>query len=171
MGILARELMNHVIQPALERFSGFDSALAQLLIGTAAQESQLGNWLKQEQGPALGIWQMEPFTHDDIHKTFLAFRPELRKKLYLASDMKNYGAQTPPAYLLCTNLIYSCLMARIRYMRVRARIPPFNDITAQANYWKANYNTKAGKGDVSGYLLNYERFLRKYYENNRSLTI
>ena len=44
-----------------------------LLMGTAAQESALGEYIRQlGNGPALGIFQMEPETFDDIVRNYLA---------------------------------------------------------------------------------------------------
>jgi hypothetical protein len=57
-----------LIKTVLINFDPFLASLnaIQLLMGTAAQESHLGTYLKQINGPALGVFQMEPNTEIDI---------------------------------------------------------------------------------------------------------
>ena len=66
-----------LVQPVLAGLGLGGSAAVHLLTGTALVESGLV-WLGQTGGgPALGLWQMEPATHDDCWRNFLAFRPAL----------------------------------------------------------------------------------------------
>lgn len=164
MAIQAKDLMDCIIRPALSAFGVFQDNVAQQLMGTAAQESQMGSYLKQIEGPALGIWQMEPKTHFDIHKNFLSYRKDMRSDIYKTCGMVDYGdSQTPPDSALITNLSYACLMARIKYLRCKDALPAFGDTQAQAIFWKNNYNSGIGKGDTEAYMINYERFLKTYY--------
>ena len=135
-----------VIGPALDAFPDRMNTLAaeQLLLGTALVESGLV-YLRQGksrvddgQGVALGLWQMEPATHDDIWTHFLSAHAEL------AQQVSPTGRQAPER--LCTDLLYACRMARVHYYRVREPLPPTNDAQAMARYWKQYYNTPAGKG-------------------------
>ncbi|KAF0118141.1 MAG: hypothetical protein FD149_866 [Rhodospirillaceae bacterium] len=67
-----------VIRPTLLHLGLHSPAAEALLLGTAIQESRLGTYLRQTGGgPALGVYQMEPATHEDIWTNFLAYRPDL----------------------------------------------------------------------------------------------
>ena len=61
------QLDRDIIEPVLSRLHAASPAARALLLGTAAQESAMGRYIRQLRGgPALGIFQMEPATHDDI---------------------------------------------------------------------------------------------------------
>lgn len=55
--LILRVLTN--VDPAL-----CSDAAVNLLLGTAAQESEFGKYIRQIRGPALGVFQMEPATFD-----------------------------------------------------------------------------------------------------------
>ena len=110
-----------------------------LLMLTAAVESDLGRYLVQRGGgPALGIFQMEPNTHDDIYDNFLKFRPTI-----MATVLK-FATPQEGTFDLQYNLAYQIVMCRVHYLRVPQSIP--KTLTAQAEYWKRHYNTFSGKG-------------------------
>lgn len=69
-----------LIQRATISLGLWSQAAEDLLLGTAIQESGLVH-VRQVGGPALGYWQMEPATHDDIWASFVQHRPELRRAL------------------------------------------------------------------------------------------
>lgn len=141
-----------VIRPVLETLRLDGEAAEQLILGTALQESGL-RYLKQlGDGPALGVFQMEPRTHDDIWLNFLAFKPEL------AERVKSLVA-APISEALAGNLWYACAMCRIHYRRVPRPLPAAGDIEAQAAYWKVYYNSSRGKGRVSEYIDNWTRYM------------
>jgi hypothetical protein len=49
-----------------------------LLLGTALTESGDMHYLHQlGNGPALGVYQMEPTTHEDIYDNYLKYKKEL----------------------------------------------------------------------------------------------
>jgi hypothetical protein len=163
MAILAKELIENIIRPALSGIGMARPEAEQLLAGTCAQESQMGTYLRQDQGPALGIWQMEPKTHKDIWDNYLKYRPELVKQIIDTCWMPKIYNVNAPDDALIYNLKYACLMARVKYMRDKEGIPLFGNIEAQAFYWKNVYNSTAGKGDTAAYIQNYNRFVKPYY--------
>ena len=68
-GIDVDQLVKYIIKPALgsivpDRIMSQDAVT--LLTGTAAKESIVGKYVKQINGPALGIYQIEPNTHQDL---------------------------------------------------------------------------------------------------------
>lgn len=150
-----RQLTELVIRPVLERLGLASRAAEQLLLGTACQESQCGRYLHQlGNGPAVGIFQMEPATHSDIWENFLAGRKPLAWQVgwYLAPD------RLPNARIMIHNLGYAAAMCRVHYYRRPEPLPPAGDIEAQARYWKKWYNTPQGRGTVEEYLANWRRY-------------
>jgi len=64
--IQADQLHECIVRPALLSLgrSYSQPAARALIMGTIAQESLCGRYIKQRGGPALGIVQMEPETHN-----------------------------------------------------------------------------------------------------------
>jgi len=132
------------------RFRLHSVAAVELLVGTALKESGGLRWRRQlNHGPARGLFQMEGATYDDIWRNYLAFRPVLAEAIR--------SAFTPAGGELTFEQItdddaYAAVMARLKYLRVPAPLPPAGDVQAQAKYWKDHYNTKLGKGTVASYV-------------------
>ncbi|WP_417790651.1 hypothetical protein [Terasakiella pusilla] len=153
--INAKHLRLNVIRPTLEAVGLWSFSAENLLMGTAAQESRLGEYLVQlGNGPARGIFQMEPATLDDIYKNYLAYRPNVQGKV----DAFLSPAMSKPDNLTC-NLAYAALMCRVHYMRVPAPLPEAHNVEAMGRYWKRYYNTPAGKGTEAEFIENYHRFV------------
>ena len=156
----SRHLLSEVVIPTLQ-YLRMDSGFArQLLLGTVAQESRMGRWLVQlGGGPALGIYQMEPDTHDDIWLNYLTYRPSLVKKLeaLLIPGM-------PKLEQLKGNLFYATAMARIHYRRVTEPFPKVSTANALGQYWKDHYNTEYGHGSVAQFEKNYKRHVARFME-------
>ncbi len=149
-GIHPDHLLRYVVRPTLEALGLASSAAERLLLGTAAHESGLGRYLRQVNGPALGIYQMEPATHDDIWRHWLPAYPQLRDQVRAwAADC---AVAYPPADQLVWDLRYATAMARLHYRRVRDPLPDADDIAALAAYWKTHYNTVRGRGDPQQYV-------------------
>jgi len=119
----------------------------ELLLGTAAQESDLGRYLRQVGGgPALGAFQVEPATHRLIWKWVRRNRPDLEERLRGARYSEGSAAA------LEWDLRYSILMARILYLSIPSPLPAVDDVAAQARYWKVHYNTIHGRGTVAEFI-------------------
>lgn len=146
------QFRQYVIRAPLQAVNLWSLAAEELLMGTAAQESQLGTYIKQlGSGPALGVFQMEPATHADIHNNFLAYQTRLVKRV---GSFVTYKAED-----MVTDLRHAVVMARLQYYRRPEPLPDATDIDGQARYWKQHYNTPLGKGTVEEYLRNYQRFV------------
>lgn len=114
-----------------------------LLLGTAAQESAFGTYLRQTKGgPALGVFQMEP-------ETFAAVQDWSRKRYPLVIEGR-YARE------LEWDLSLAILSARLNYIRFQGSIP--EDVIGQAEYWKRHWNTYLGKGTVEQYLRNWKKY-------------
>ena len=147
-----RHLLEHVIRPVLKDLDLWSVPAERLVLGTACQESACGMWLVQLRGPAKGIFQMEPATHDDLWGNFLTYKPELAGKV---SQWAINKAHLPEE--MVGNLYYATAMCRIHYLRVPEPIP--NDLHGQAQYYKTYYNTEKGKATVEEYMNAWNRFV------------
>ncbi|KGK17692.1 hypothetical protein [Vibrio navarrensis] len=151
----AKQLSELVVRPELKRLGLWSEAAEQLVIGTIFTESR-GVYLKQHgNGPALGIIQMEPATHDDIWLNFLKYKLPLAEKVLdsIGNDFFLDRANPPvDATELIANLRYAVAMCRVHYLRVPEALPPAGDIPALARYWKKHYNTHLGAGTVSDFV-------------------
>jgi len=155
-GIDSYHLRLYVVRPVLVQLGLRSDDAEELLLGTAAQESFMGTYLKQLHGPAFGIYQMEPATHDDIWRSYLRFGSG---KL----DEKVRGFMVgvePSAGQMVWNLAYATAMARVHYYRIREALPSLHDVDAMARYWKRYYNTALGRGTVEEFKKNYARFVQ-----------
>jgi len=150
--------VSDVIRPVLTAL-GLDqdlSAATELLLGTALQESSLVHRVQLGGGPARGLFQMEPNTHDDIWANFLKFRASLAEKVGQFLD-----GGDPNSQLLTNNDSYAAAMARVLYFRMgqfvgKTPIPERGDIPGMAAYWKKYYNTEQGAGTPAQFVANWE---------------
>lgn len=134
------QLLKEIIRPVLKGLDLWSEAAECIVLGTACVESECGRWVRQlGGGPALSIFQEEPATHDDIWLNYLAFRPDLARKVRLLM----INSENPMAEEMVGNLLYATAMCRIQYYRFLEPLPGY--LRGQAEYWKKYYNTKAGK--------------------------
>lgn len=154
-GLNIRQFQEHIIDPPLKAIGLYSVNASNLLLGTALVESNL-IYLKQlHEGPALGLFQMEPNTLKDICERYL-LREDKKELLSRASV---YFTDQPFEDQLLGNLHFSVIMARIRYYMVPEKIP--ETIEDQALYWKEYYNTIQGKGTVNDYLTKWGKYVKK----------
>ncbi len=154
-GIDPTHLRRYVIEPTLNHLALWNpkiksEAAIRLLLGTAAHESKMGHYLHQNGGPALGIYQCEPFTHDDVWMwiedkgkgigSLYSWMQNLRCSAALAQDQEMEG-----------NLYLSTGIARIAYWRHQEPLPDVDDIEGLASYAKRYWNTRDGKATVADY--------------------
>lgn len=126
-----------------------------LLLGTAATESHLGKYTSQiGGGPALGIYQMEPATLRDIYDNWIDNRPYLAKEIG-----KIVGCNHASIDRLQYDPVYSTMLARLHYRRVKFALPKHGDIGGYGEYWKDHYNTKHGKGTVGKFVRDWNNMV------------
>ncbi len=144
----------HVVRATLIYMRMWSEPAEELLLGTAAQESGLRYLRQFNAGPARGVYQIEPATHDDIAGRYLKRKPALRKRVAALRA-------TEPSAIdqLATNLAYATAIARLRYWMDPEPLPEANDIDGLAAYWKRVYNTPRGRGRASEFTANYHRLV------------
>lgn len=145
-----------LIQRTLQDLGMHSESAVNLLLGTAAQESQFGTYFRQiGGGPALGVFQMEPDTEIDIWDNYLRYRSELAYIIAIIT-----GKACPSSIDLEANLSYQIAMVRIHYRRIPEALPKADDVAGLARYWKQHYNTHLGAGTEEEFIRNYNKYVR-----------
>lgn len=145
-----------IIQPTLHDLVMNSKDAEELLVFTCAVESLGGTYIKQEGGPAIGIYQIEPRTYNDLWQNYIYKRPQLC--LILASNFQAH--LMPDEQRLIYDLRFATAMARIFYLRVKEELPPANDLDAIWNFYKTHYNTSKGSAIQANATFLYHQFLR-----------
>ncbi|WP_395735916.1 hypothetical protein [Prosthecobacter sp.] len=153
--MLPSDFLSNAIRPALNKIGNGGADAEELLLGTAIQESQLRHRHQIGGGPAVGLFQMEPATHNDIWSNYLAYHKALAAQVT--------GLMTSPTANKITELAnndkYAAAMARVHYLRRHAQIPHAGDIAAMAACWKRYWNTHLGKGTERQYVENWNAMM------------
>ena len=141
-----------ILRPTLEgmgrEYTG--EAAENLILGTIAQESGF-RYIRQINGPALGLIQMEPATLEDLYDNYLFSRWPSTKAV------DQWLAPKPSMQVqLQSNLAYMCAVCRMQYWRQPFTMPKSDDIERLAWVWKTFWNTARGRGSVSAFILNYK---------------
>ena len=145
-GLNPAQLHQFVIDSALQTIGLYSKIASDLVLGTAMHESMLEYLHQIGAGPALGLWQMEPATHDDCWTNFLQYHPGL------AMDVSSLTGGKHSSDLLISNLAYGAAMCRVRYFRAPEPLPSTSDALLLTQCWKQIYNTPQGAGTVDGAL-------------------
>ena len=152
-----RQFREFIIRPVLKYLDMGGLNAEEILVATAVHESMNLQYVRQlGGGPALSFFQIEPATHADVWKNYVAYRPEIRQLL----QRLRFDAFQNQELELMGNIPYSVAIARLVYRRARGPLPDKDDIKGMAKYWKANYNTLKGKGRVDEFIANYERYVK-----------
>jgi len=157
-------ISNHVVKPVMELLNfcktDRDRRTERLLmLGTCAQESLMGKYLKQIRGPALSMWMIEPATHDDNWENYISHRPRLKYKMNkLLGD--GYHSYTDN---LTNNYWYACAIARVKYYRADFKMEYIMSIEDLATVWKKYYNSPKGKGTEKEFIENYKRYVMEQF--------
>lgn len=124
-----------------------------LVMGTAAAESEFTAIHQVGGGPALGFWQIEPATAEDVWVNYLQHRPALLKAM---GPIMTLGV---PHRQLASSLTYGAVMCRLIYLRCPRPLPRHGDVPAYAAYWKAHYNTRLGAGTEQKFRETWSRLI------------
>ena len=144
----------------LEMYS--DDAL-DLVMRTGAVESDYRNLEQQSKNsPAIGFWQVEQFTADDIWETYLS----LREKSLIPQFKKATGIDYGPwdRHVIMYNIALQIALCRFKYRRDPDPIP--KTVEAQAEYWLRVYNG-GGKGTIEKFLKTVEWLEGDHAQDNQ----
>lgn len=148
-----KDQLQELIEKVLIGIGKYSPDAVNLILGTIAQETHLGKYIKQIKGPALGICQIEPNTFKDIVENYLIYDSTLSERIKVICNIKEFKAES-----LVYNLAFSIAMCRIFYLRVPEKLP--ESIDGYAYYWKKYYNTKFGKGTEKEFINNYKKYVK-----------
>ncbi len=138
------QILELVIRPALQ-ITGLHSLSAErLMLFTGMVESGYTR-IAQIKGPALGVFQVEPRTHEDIKKWLnRTDNRRLKESVLAASYMEILPDEKP----LIWNMRYGCLIARILYYRYTEPLPDADDAENMSRYHFRYFNGNGlGKAD------------------------
>jgi len=144
-----------IVKSTLNDLLLYSPEAEELLIFTCATESVGGTYLRQVKGPALGIFQMEPETYNDIWQNYIKFHGSLTLRLF---SNFNISLQPSPERMIY-DLRFACAMARIFYLRVSLALPKANDIDGIWKFYKTYYNTPKGKAIKEEAIKKYRNFI------------
>ena len=152
-----QQLHDYIIKPTLEYMGGnyYSKGSAFLLLCTAAIESNCGEYIKQINGPAIGIWQMEPATYADIQLESDAlignsdFDIEFQERINSLETGFFSAEVTAWNTSLIQSPMYACAMARLKYSMDPHPLPEYTgdisiDMPSFYEYYKRVYNTELG---------------------------
>jgi len=134
-----------IIDPVIKEMGLYSIEASDLLLGTAIYESKL-IYQHQIKGPAVGLFQMEPATFNDLFENYLVFQTSKQTQLNKYAEL---GLE-PRSPLNLYNPRHATAACRLQYYRDADKIP--SDADGQARYYKRVWNTDGGKGSVVGYL-------------------
>lgn len=160
--MLAEQLIGTIIYPALKTINRADLDSIAIVIGTAAQETNLGQSIIQDyyhfdsnistfEG-GLGLWQMQRGDHNYIVDSYLA------KDVGAGNTIKNVHGDFY-AEKLIYNLRYAAIFCRLHYFTKPGNLPSYLDIPGMAAYYKKWYNTPEGKATEQDFIDNYKNLV------------
>ena len=126
------QFRTEIIRPTLKMANYWSQAAENLLLGTALTESGL-NYLRQVNGPAVGMYQCEPNTYEDL----LEYIKRDPKKVSAVLDISGFTSW-PTIDALQWNLRYATMICRMHYYRFPEAIP--SDAESMYQYYKVHYN-------------------------------
>lgn len=152
------QFRNEVVRPALKSLGPrfYSEAAEGLVLGTQITESNIGSVTHLRQsgnGPALGVFQIEPPTFWDIYNRYLGARPEIMKNLQPLMTGEE------PLRQLVTNLSFAAAICRLRYWMDPAPLPTYEDADGMGATWKRVYNTHLGAGDPAHFAAIYRQYV------------
>ena len=146
-----KQLTELVIVPTLHEIpKGYSPEAVMAIQMIIAHESSGGEYLAQKSGPALGIIQMEPFTHGEVWKygDSIQKNAELLRIVTPGTGVKN----VPSPNRLIYDLRYNVFMARQKLFMDKGALP--KEPGEMAHYLKKHWNG-GGKATATKYHFDY----------------
>jgi hypothetical protein len=149
----------YILQPVLKKLEMYSPEAMALMEGTGLQESGFKYLVQLGGGPAVGFYQMEMDTAEDIVYRYAQNKnDEFRERITKVIPIPLWLMTSEELkWELTVNLALQVVLARLKYWMVPDPIPPDRDFKAHAEYWKQHYNTPLGAGTVEQYLNNWKK--------------
>ncbi len=151
------QLVNMVIRPTLKEIPhGYSEPALLAITMIIAHESKRGEYIHQlGNGPALGVIQMEPSTHESTWTYGDSIWGNAFKLGIIASE----SPTRPPVERLLYDLRYNVFMARQRLFMKPELLPnladEFAQIDAMSKYLKKHWNSVKGAASDTSYADDY----------------
>lgn len=112
-------------------------AAEELLLMITAHETKCGAMgvVQSGGGPALGLWQMEPPTFNDVMTRIAPRRPEFLPTLRALA-----ASSALDASMLRAQHAFAAAMARLQLFQFAEALPPPSDIVGMSRYAKSYWN-------------------------------
>lgn len=147
------QLKNAIVKVLQKIQLPISEEVVNMIAEIACVESNCGEYIKQINGPACGIFQIEPNTATDIMNNYLQYRDA-----YKNAVMSVYINKLSIEENLQYNLAFSIAMCRAFLLRIKESVP--DTVEERAKYWKKYYNTAYGKGTIEDYLKKVEKYAK-----------
>jgi hypothetical protein len=134
----------YILVPTLNTLGLYSPAAHVLMLGTGIIESNFES-IKQDNGPAMGFYQIEEPTYNDILRYINRWENAKLKETCMSAC---FYVAWPPAIALMSDIKWSVVIARLKYHMISALFPDSMDFKGMAAYYKKYYNTADGKADL-----------------------
>lgn len=148
-----------IVKSSLNDLLLYSEDAEELMVFTCAVESRGGTYMCQVNGPALGIYQMEPVTYNDLWHNYIIPDNRLGLRLFNSFDVN----MMPSEARLIYDLRFATAMTRIFYKRIKEELPNAKDENAIWEYYKKYYNTPSGAAEKEDSIKLYRDFAQ--YQN------
>lgn len=144
--------MKGLIKRVLQKIDLYSSEASEFIYNIGLVESKY-IYIQQISGPAVGVFQIEPWVGVDIIENYLKYRQDLMKVVastcYLDWSYFTAPKENDWEYILTTNLAAQIVFCRLHLRRIPKKLP--RTLEDQAIQWKKWYNTAKGKGTPEKY--------------------
>jgi len=140
---VVRSICSEACQTLSPHIPYSDEAVQQLVFTVGAEVAGRDVVEQYGGGPAISWFQVEPRTLGDIVVNWFPSHPRERDIIN-----REIPAQRTLADVVKSVPEVAAMVARIVYRRSPLHFAPVDDVQAQAELWKAAYNTPQGLGEV-----------------------
>ncbi|MBV1930188.1 MAG: hypothetical protein KUG71_00610 [Porticoccaceae bacterium] len=150
MTFSANELRHFIIRETLKELGDWSLDRENLLLGTAAQESGLGQNLKE--GRLAGIYHISPAAHRAVWDKYLINQPELASTIRGLAGQRSFLKD--PNGELISNLKYATAIAWLIYKRTDKELPQRSSLEDLARFWHRHFHTRAS-GQIEDFVISF----------------
>ena len=163
MGICSNDLRDAIIRPTLALLGEWSPSAENLLMGTAAHESQLGFHLHGDTRNGLGLYRISATTHTQIWDKFLIHDPELASTLRGLASQQQFLKS--PHNELIVNLAYATGVAWMVYKRHKLTLLDNLSVRELAQSWFSYYCTRDNQTDqtIHKNIAEIDNFIQNYH--------
>jgi hypothetical protein len=141
-----KKSIKKIIDWTLKELGMYSPEASEMVYKTGLAETGYRH-LEQIKGPAIGFFQVEPATMRDTWDNYIAYRQDLKNKLWALGYDESNDVQR-----VMGSIILQVVFCRLKYRRSPKALPKCGDLEGQAKYWKSIYNSELGKGTVEHFM-------------------